>query len=781
MTETYTPEKIKQLIDQGKLAFFPIDPNTSKPIPEFRLKTENEVERLSNLVDVGQEDSSRDLKKIEPHKVNPEVYEAFKNLKAEVKEEYGIDILINSGARTFLDQINIGRRFTNNPDGSKTPYEEVRKIVAPPGYSEHQTGLAIDITLLDDNGQPIETNEGLLSRDEELKKVHKKLAKYGFILRYPEDDISKRITSFEYEPWHFSYVGKEIAKQMEETGCATLEEFFMPETYNPIRDGMEPRRGIEQEKPSFAQGVFSDLKNPIIDYEQAQEILAKMVNAGMVKQEEDIGFTECGFPIEHYTIGEGENELLVTGAMHGSETITVDAVLRLMEHLSDKDLGNYKIHFIPMLNPEGYITSTSAIREFISRDMPAEVAEVIAKEYFWRYRASDIIAAQWKREAEQRANSELEKLKTERQFQGLPLTQKEEEEELAKAKQKALEEVMDRDPSHLFPYQEMFKDVDYTCIPDTTSELKALREKAKQISAMHENGLQGCIQEWSANGSGLDLQSATKFDKFVKEARDEISKLEEEWESCGRADEIKDEDNYSQEFVDEIHKRLGKRYSPFVNRHCKIDKSIPGPIGCGIDIRKGYIVPFETEALIKFAEERGDRLKGTLHLHSAMGAVFQRPMDPSGLCFTNEDILKKTISNYALAKILVQGTIGRNGQPYDIKTGKGVITSLNNFYNAYFNGDMLLELSTMGANPVGYYGDLNNHSNVINGFLKGYANFLKFEQATRIASQYVSTKYVGDISSEMPDDTANRILEEVGRATNFLVKRGRKVGRKAPR
>ena len=95
--------------------------------------------------------------------------------------------------------------------------EVANTIVLPPGTSEHQTGLAADIT---DIPYDFKTKE--IENTDTFKWLNAHSAEYGFILRYPKDkeDITKVI----YEPWHFRYVGKEVANYMKENNLC-LEEF----------------------------------------------------------------------------------------------------------------------------------------------------------------------------------------------------------------------------------------------------------------------------------------------------------------------------------------------------------------------------------------------------------------------------------------------------------------------------------------------------------------------------------------------------------------------------
>lgn len=90
-------------------------------------------------------------------------------------------------------------------------------IVEPPGHSEHQLGLAVDLTAYP------EVLETYLEDTELFKWLSASCQDYGFILRYPKDKTE--ITKTIYEPWHFRYVGVESAKYIKENNLC-LEEFL---------------------------------------------------------------------------------------------------------------------------------------------------------------------------------------------------------------------------------------------------------------------------------------------------------------------------------------------------------------------------------------------------------------------------------------------------------------------------------------------------------------------------------------------------------------------------
>lgn len=97
--------------------------------------------------------------------------------------------------------------------------EKTYKETMPAGYSEHQTGLALDILSSSNLNMDISQEN---TAENKWMKEH--CYEYGFILRYPKD--KENITKISYEPWHFRYVGKEAAEYIRKNNL-TLEEFYL--------------------------------------------------------------------------------------------------------------------------------------------------------------------------------------------------------------------------------------------------------------------------------------------------------------------------------------------------------------------------------------------------------------------------------------------------------------------------------------------------------------------------------------------------------------------------
>lgn len=127
-----------------------------------------------------------------------------------------------SSYRTHQNQVdNYNRKvqyYVNQGYDYETAKLEAATIIAIPGTSEHQLGLAVDI---------IDTRLWSLVREQETLPAQKWLMenswKYGFILRYPSSKID--VTGIIYEPWHYRYVGKELAAELRELNI-TLEEYI---------------------------------------------------------------------------------------------------------------------------------------------------------------------------------------------------------------------------------------------------------------------------------------------------------------------------------------------------------------------------------------------------------------------------------------------------------------------------------------------------------------------------------------------------------------------------
>ena len=144
-------------------------------------------------------------------KVREVAYNAFLDMWHAAEQE-GYYLMINSSYRSYQDQEAV---YNNYKSSSGQKYAD--SIAARPGSSEHQTGLAIDIF------SKTNTNRNSFTDSPEAKWLEDNAHIYGFILRYPEDKVD--ITGYNYESWHFRYVGEDIATYIYEHDI-TFEEYY---------------------------------------------------------------------------------------------------------------------------------------------------------------------------------------------------------------------------------------------------------------------------------------------------------------------------------------------------------------------------------------------------------------------------------------------------------------------------------------------------------------------------------------------------------------------------
>lgn len=127
----------------------------------------------------------------------------------------GLSVYLSSGYRDYTLQTQL----YNRKIGQGYSPEDAAKIVAKPGTSEHQTGLACDITDVYRDPKTIEECESTAT----YQWMSQHCQEYGFIVRFPDGKAD--ITGIMYEPWHFRYVGVEAATYIMENGLC-FEEFL---------------------------------------------------------------------------------------------------------------------------------------------------------------------------------------------------------------------------------------------------------------------------------------------------------------------------------------------------------------------------------------------------------------------------------------------------------------------------------------------------------------------------------------------------------------------------
>lgn len=153
-------------------------------------------------------------------KVDKAVVQPFTEMRTDASKD-GIALWISSGYRSDSEQSTLFQREVEQYATTSPTYSEAvaaaEHSVAKPGFSEHATGLAIDLNGVEDD----------FDRTPAFRWLQKHAHEYGFILRYPKD--KENVTNIKYEPWHYRYVGTEAAAAMKKSGQC-LEEYIAGKT-----------------------------------------------------------------------------------------------------------------------------------------------------------------------------------------------------------------------------------------------------------------------------------------------------------------------------------------------------------------------------------------------------------------------------------------------------------------------------------------------------------------------------------------------------------------------
>ncbi len=149
------------------------------------------------------------------NKLDKFVYQEFKDMQSDALL-CNYEIFVDSSYRSFDYQQKLFNDIV-----SKKGLKYALRYCALPGSSEHQTGLAFDVIVRRDGILISDVSE----MDSELIWLMDNSYKYGFILRYPKG--KEKITGYNFEPWHFRYVGRDIALEMHDSGITTLEEYII--------------------------------------------------------------------------------------------------------------------------------------------------------------------------------------------------------------------------------------------------------------------------------------------------------------------------------------------------------------------------------------------------------------------------------------------------------------------------------------------------------------------------------------------------------------------------
>ena len=158
-------------------------------------------------------------------KVDERIYEPLINMLEAMKAE-GLSPVVCSGYRTLDKQEKLFNRkvsaYVKKGRSKEESYALARQTLSIPGSGEHCLGLAVDFYT-----RSYHQLERAFEKTPEGKWLREHAPDYGFTLRY--DEGKEEITGIEYEPWHFRYVGVDVARYLKEHNLS-LEEFYIEES-----------------------------------------------------------------------------------------------------------------------------------------------------------------------------------------------------------------------------------------------------------------------------------------------------------------------------------------------------------------------------------------------------------------------------------------------------------------------------------------------------------------------------------------------------------------------
>ncbi len=201
----------------------PVPTATTPPAPQaaFDLSPHSTDRAASLWVVVNEQRPLRpvdyvpELTQVEGYQVDPRVADGLRALLRQGRRA-GLDLRIMSAYRSFGYQSAL---FATR--AAELGEAGARRVVALPGHSEHQTGLAVDFGRRSTGECNVEP---CFAQTAEGRWLQRHAWQHGFLLRYPEG--AERITGYSPESWHFRYVGRPLAAHLRREGIATLERAF---------------------------------------------------------------------------------------------------------------------------------------------------------------------------------------------------------------------------------------------------------------------------------------------------------------------------------------------------------------------------------------------------------------------------------------------------------------------------------------------------------------------------------------------------------------------------
>lgn len=475
-----------------------------------------------------------------------------------------------------------------------------------------------------------------------------------------------------------------------------------------------------------------------LTYKKYQEIIKtltenpQLIALGLKKTTK--AFTKYGYPIDCLTIGFGQKELFLVGGTHGSEIISVDFLLNLINNLPNENNFNpneLKLTILPLQNPEGFDISTNTLKE-----IPKETFKQLSYEFYLKYRTDSITTMAIKELNQLILNSpktttakeylhNLKKLINENkawlnlsEAKALPnikiintlLNQLQQPENFTELKNNILsilkKSLTQIDPNNqhdnylaffitqiknglkkyqsgsliknedeLKLYQQMFKNIDFFGLynPSLEKDITNIYQELK-----HPLGSQ---IGHDANGLGINLNANSPTNQGIDAIKNNLT-----------------------------------IYGPTVKNNLK--NYCKGPLGLPTENVDHFTFTIENQVLEKLIKESiaKNQYLATLLYHATGGMIFYKPYEP---LMTKTQYQQFYQYNETLASIYANAT-DYTLLPNSDSSGYG------DYLRRTYPGVLLIELSKMGGNPIGPYGSKNNQYLTIQNNNEAFHQLLKY-------------------------------------------------------
>jgi len=461
------------------------------------------------------------------------------------------------------------------------------------------------------------------------------------------------------------------------------------------------------------------MENYKIDYEilnytkyhnRLNRIINNPNNRFEVHTHSPLGQSTCGFPIEHYSIGKGWMHIVYMAGTHGNEIISVDYITQLMENIAlgnggyqDFDPNLFTLDFIPCQNPEGFFTTTYAL-DYLMKEMDSLQIEKFCKRYWFLYREDDInvkginiILTSFCNDILKEENvyiveqfwneNKNNQITPEHVISFLSEITKKDVSLIREYIIKKWHEILEEKESiPAFKYhQRFFKGVSLDCIPVIDEKHKKLKKSLEKIYQKNKFPIE-TLANFFANGNGVNLNDNNKY----------LYNIYQEKRTKGQ----------------NIYGNL---------RENNLLKSIPSPLGCpNYNLNQVFKYEPENEALLNYLESLNNQNENYafFNIHSTGGLIYLYPVEEKDEDKAHKTGVTRDFKFYINNRIATEYTkeIGRvykkytsKYDPYKTMPFPDKITGIGDILRRLYPSSFMIELSKMGGNPIGPYGNKENN------------------------------------------------------------------------